>query len=112
MKLLHNKFVKNYNKVSSIKALRSLTGLGLKETKELVEEAFDLHTVTFDARVTPLSNASKTHYEILAAEGFTIECAENALVDSLHNAAVAATELKRYAVARKILDAIEEITSE
>jgi len=112
MKLLHNKFVKKYDKVASIKAVRALTGLGLKDTKDLVEDAFDLHSAVIEAHVMPMNGRSTEHYETLAAEGFTIECTENALVDHLHKAAVAATELRKYAVARKILDAIEEITSE
>lgn len=102
-----------YNKVNAIKALRALTGAGLKDTKDAIEKAED---TAGDADIWDMNiNEDLPRWDIdrhmntLLDEGFSIKCPYTNLVNALDRALELAVKERRHAISRKILEALEEL---
>lgn len=74
-------FISTYNRIAAIKALRTMTGIGLKEAKDVIAEVRDhlhkVNPVTFPDYTTPGLSASPTPLDARSRVIF------DALVDSI-----------------------------
>ncbi len=73
------------NKVSCIKAIRTLTGLGLKEAKDASERPGVVQTfnISYPASATNPMADIETQIRILRGEGFQVGAPINKLLDEL-----------------------------
>ena len=101
-----------YNKVTAIKALRSLTRCGLKDAKEAIELAEDsAGAADVDMNVDydrPVYERDKAIADLMA-EGFVVSSPLSNLIHSLDTALEIAVKERKHAVARKILEVLEEL---
>ena len=100
----------SYDKVRCIKALRALTGLGLKEAKEFVEEVADKDIVTADVIVKGEEDEIAQAIKNLASAGILAdrtsreEIAE--LTTQLVEVTISAIKLDQLQLSKELLDLI------
>ena len=102
----------DYNKVDAIKALRLLTGCGLKEAKdavELTEDSAGYADLNLNIDINRPSLDRDRAIRNLLVEGFVVKSSLTLLIDALDNALVIAVKERRHAVARRILETLEEL---
>lgn len=76
-----------YNKVKAIKAVRCLTGIGLKEAKDVVERAYDGHPVSVPSAKLNMEADRREALRNIEAEGFQFGPATTkiaVILESLH----------------------------
>lgn len=101
--------VNNYNKIAVIKALRSISGVGLKEAKDAVEMAADGIAFEFDAPVA--LNESWDEMQDIKANGFTISQANDAItivLESVKQNAIFCTNNGDNGLARLLLSLLDD----
>jgi len=78
LRLLQQANPANFNKVACIKAVRQLTGIGLKEAKDAVELAMTNVAVTFDNITAERSiNADQSSFDALRENGMELVAGTN-----------------------------------
>lgn len=101
-----------FNKVAAIKAVRQLTGIGLKEAKEVVEEAMTGVVVDLSASVPDESLISvQESYHALAAQGLELIQGTNKvefIVAAIKESAKMAADEEEEELAIMLLDVIRQ----
>lgn len=99
------------NKVEFIKAIRQITGLGLKEAKEVSDDFGDNGQVTVDSR--PIIDDTRADIDAgvfnMQSQGYYITIIDNDYNLLLKQAAVRAIELGHIQKSIQILNAIDEV---
>jgi len=98
-------------KVASIKALRTLTGLGLKEAKDAVEDAMDTGKTSIQMYGDPVSLLRTEEVKILTSEGFRVNGIgdkKEAIVNSVQTSARIAIQDKQYELAIDLLKVLKD----
>lgn len=100
-------------RVDTIKALRQLTGLGLKEAKDFVDDAVTIHRFKINVYGNGLAEQQSLQqlrevasYYFDATSEHEPKLPNATLSEALHAALVAAVNERNYAVCTKLLEAI------
>jgi len=99
-----------YNKVKSIKGLRALTGLGLKEAKELSENIADAYpnAYTTSLKLNPDVNSVKDGIDDIVEGGIAVidnsEPVRVELLSNIQDIGAAAISNGQYDIAQALLD--------
>ena len=92
------------NKVAAIKAVRGYTGLGLKEAKELVEEAMDNGAAQFTSHSPAAHDVFAFNRDVRAAGPFSIQTDLVELTNLIEEAITVAVSIKEYKAARGLIN--------
>lgn len=101
------------NKVNTIKGLRALTLLGLKEAKELSESIADAYPCTYTTSLNVNPDADAVHDAIYSIKGGGVDIIDNSgplrveLLDNVQVIAANAVSAGQYDIARVLLDLLE-----
>ena len=109
--LVKNRNYHNPNKVAAIKAVRAITGLGLKEAKDAVEEAMVGHIVSINTSFNPYDTIHAAGLQDLSDMGFDLgdKKTKTAIVlESVKQAAILATKEDDYDLTRLLLNVLTE----
>lgn len=101
--------VNNYNKVAVIKALRSVSGVGLKEAKDAVEAAADGIAFEFNAPIS--TNENWDELQTMRTNGFTIAQANDRvtiILESIKQNAIFSTKDGDIDLARLLLNVLSD----
>lgn len=107
--LMLNPEAPEINKIALIKALRSLTGMGLKEAKDTVELVLDDNRTSVDVGKV---EDFKHYFQMLIDNGIIITNSRKAISDQiageLKHLAQYATENECYSMAQNILEVLNK----
>lgn len=101
--------VNNYNKVAVIKALRAVSGVGLKEAKDAVEQAADGIAFEFNAPIS--TNENWDELQTMKTNGFTIAQANDRvtiILESIKQNAIFSTKDGDNDLARLLLNVLSD----
>lgn len=99
------------NKVQSIKGLRALTGLGLKEAKEFSEEIHEKKTLTKAVDIINKPEEQTDAIKMIVSGGISVQDNDNMarkmLLSDIKDIASKAVESEQYDIARSLITILE-----
>lgn len=101
------------NKVAAIKGIRSLTGIGLKEAKEFIEEVMETGMTRRIAFSAPKNKVVQEEFNRLADSGFAVEISgdnRNKVKDELKKLIKMAVENDQNDIAIELLKVKDNIS--
>jgi hypothetical protein len=101
----------NFNKVAVIKAVRSVSGLGLKEAKDAVEDAMAGHKITVDIAPNLANVVIEDCVETIEMHGMSLSWKgthTDFILKSVQQNAVLATNSDDYELAQLLLNVLTE----
>jgi hypothetical protein len=99
----------NARKIDAIKALRGLTGKGLKEAKDVIDDAY-FRTTTAETEAGQNSNTFNSQLDLLRAAGFDVKVNKGqyeVYIDQLREMASMATLKGDYYIAGRLIEFLE-----
>ena len=99
------------DKIRCIKGLRALTGLGLREAKEFVEEVQANKKVTIAMNITDASESANEAIKLLANGGIVVLDSDGEsrkmILDEIKILASKSVEASQYDIARQLISILE-----
>lgn len=112
LRLTRGKTLNNFNKVAVIKAVRRLSGIGLKEAKDAVEAAMlgDLINLSYSKQINPSTPSVEAH-QILSEQGFELidgTTKTEFIIAAVKESVKLATDIEEEELAILLLDVIRQ----
>jgi len=100
-----------YDKIRAIKALRNLTGYGLKESKDLIDAAdgrvMKFETSTSDEQLANWNTTSKAQLMELGYAGYSVQLIGASFCERIKDLACEAIQSNEYGLAHDLLDLLQ-----